>query len=80
MDFVAAYGERRIAVEVKAGRTAITRAARSFVDAYAPEALLIVSGDSTPETEHLGSTRVLKTRFADVSATLRQVLADEGSP
>jgi predicted AAA+ superfamily ATPase len=79
MDFVATYGERRIAVEVKAGRPAITRSARSFVDAYTPEALLIVSGESAPE-ERLGPTRILRTHFANVSATLRWVVANGGTP
>ena len=46
VDFVVTSGGTLVGVEVKAaelGRPVITRSARSFVDAYAPTALLVIN-------------------------------------
>jgi len=50
---------RLVAIEVRAGavRRRIPRSARSFVEAYSPEQLLIVHRGGADETT-LGSTRV----------------------
>ena len=76
MDFVLCFGERRIAVEVKAGgRPNLTRSARSFCDAYSPEALLMVTGTSVDE-ERLGPTRVLRPGFARLAATVATLVQE----
>lgn len=79
MDFVLARGERLVAVEVKAGRRAsLSRSARSFVDAYGPEALILVGGaDGHPEEERLGSTRVVRAELHEVAERVSEAV---GSP
>lgn len=60
VDFVVARGDVIVAVEVKAGgaRPAFPRAARSFIEAYRPQAFLMVqSGVSHRESE--GDTEIL---------------------
>ena len=59
VDFVLEHQGRLLACEAKAGavRPHISRSARSFVDAYAPKRLLVVSQSSHPE-QSLGQTRV----------------------
>lgn len=72
VDFVLAGPGRPLAVEVKASplaRPRIPRAARSFVDAYEPERLVIVNTGLEHE-EMLGQTRVIWTRPEAVRATL----------
>ena len=54
VDFVVRRGERLVAVEVKAGsmsRPRLSRAARSFVEAYQPELLAVVNGSLRLDTE-----------------------------
>lgn len=54
VDFVVAHGDRLVGVEVKAaalGRPTVPRAARSFVEAYQPDELLMVNTSLT----HLGA-------------------------
>lgn len=59
MDFVVEHQGRLLACEVKAGdsRGTLSRSARSFVEAYQPEELLLVNRRAFPETM-LGSIRV----------------------
>jgi predicted AAA+ superfamily ATPase len=60
VDFVIDTGARLIALEVKAGagtRPSVTRSTRSFVEAYRPHRLLIVSSAGF-ETERIGTTEV----------------------
>lgn len=68
VDFVVHRGEETVAVEVKAGRLSrprIPRAARSFVEAYRPRALLMVqSGLSHREREGETEVRWLPAREA----------------
>jgi predicted AAA+ superfamily ATPase len=60
VDFVIESGAGLIALEVKAGsitRPSIPRSARSFIEAYRPQRLLIVS-NSRFDPEHIGPTTV----------------------
>ena len=72
VDFVVARGDLTVAVEVKAGgaRPRFPRAARSFVEAYRPKALLMVqSGVSHQESE--GATEVTWLRPEEVAAAVK---------
>jgi len=54
VDFVVRRGGRLLAVEVKAGsmsRPRLSRAARSFIEAYRPELLAVVNGSLQLDTE-----------------------------
>ncbi len=60
VDFVIDTGASLIALEVKAGagaRPSVPRSTRSFVDAYRPHRLLVVSG-ATFEPQRIGPTEV----------------------
>ncbi|MEO1083032.1 MAG: ATP-binding protein [Acidobacteriota bacterium] len=72
IDFVVEHQGRRLAVEVKAGnpRGKITRGQRSFIEAYAPELLLIV-GAGGQEARHLDATRI---EFIEPVDVARRVL------
>lgn len=61
MDFVLVHGDRRIGVEVKAGRRVrISRSTRSFIDAYGPELVCLVGGiDVELRRERIGKTEVV---------------------
>ncbi len=65
MDFVVQRQGRLLACEVKAGdaRGKISRSARSFIEAYSPEILLITSREPHPATT-IGTTEV---RFVDLA-------------
>lgn len=54
VDFVVEHQGRLLAVEVKAGdaRRKLTRSARSFIDAYAPEQLLVVNATDAEPRRH----------------------------
>jgi hypothetical protein len=57
VDFVVEHRGQILAVEVKAGdpRGRVTRSSRSFIEAYEPLALLVVSTAPPGETEVLGA-------------------------
>lgn len=59
MDFVVEHQGRLLACEIKTGdaRATLSRSARSFVEAYQPEQLLIVNREVYPDVS-LGETRV----------------------
>lgn len=74
MDFVLTFGQRRIGIEVKSGgRALLSRSAHSFIDAYAPEAVLQPTGAGAPEAA-VGATRVMFPRFADLARTISGLL------
>jgi predicted AAA+ superfamily ATPase len=62
VDFVVEHRGRLLPIEVKTGglRGRLSRGIRSFIDAYAPETFLVVSGDE-PSERNVDKTRV---RFA----------------
>ncbi len=69
VDFIVEHQGRRLACEVKAGRTGprLARPARSFIDAYAPERFLQVGDDQHPD-QQLSTTRVQFIRMPDLAA------------
>lgn len=74
MDFVVARGDALVAVEVKAGgggRPLFPRAARSFVEAYRPRALLMVQGGVSHRRME-GATEVRWLPAAEVAAAIEQ--------
>jgi len=72
MDFVVTHQGRLLAIEVKLGdaRGRVTRSARSFVDAYQPDALLVANSERAPGTS-LGATRVRFVRPEDIAGEVR---------
>lgn len=81
MDFVVEHQGRLLACEVKAGgnRGGLSRSARSFLDAYQPEQLLVVNRRDTPEVE-IGSTRVRCLRAEELAGTVEAFLAVDRVP
>jgi predicted AAA+ superfamily ATPase len=80
IDFVLVSGDRRIGVEVKhGGRAALSRSTRSFIEAYAPEAVIqpAQSGTLGAAATREGATRVLFPRFEALADTVRAIV-DEG--
>jgi predicted AAA+ superfamily ATPase len=75
VDFVVSHRGRLIAVEVKAGavRHRLSRSLRSFVEAYSPERLVVVSQTSRPD-EELGRTRVQFLRAWELHGVVRELL------
>ena len=72
VDFVVPLPDRLVAIEVKAQamrRPRLPRAARSFIDAYQPERLVLVNLELEHE-EALGATRILWTRPWNLDAAL----------
>lgn len=72
---------RLLACEVKAGdsRAVVSRSARSFLDAYRPEQLLIVN--RTPWPERLeGATRVRFVRVSELAGAVEEFLSAERVP
>lgn len=56
VDFVLSFAQRKIGFEVKAGQAnKLSRSARSFIDAYSPEAFVLVTSD------HIASMKLEKT-------------------
>ena len=76
VDFVLVRGDRRVAVEVKAGaRTKLSRSARSFIEAYAPTHFVVLTGAAarhSAQREQLATTEV---RYVDL-ATLAPCVAE----
>ncbi len=74
VDFVVQLKGRLIACEAKAGdsRGRLTRSARSFVDAYAPERFLVVNQASHPE-QSFGATTVQFIRPWELHLVLREL-------
>jgi len=73
VDFVVARGDVTVAVEVKAGggRPRFPRAARSFVEAYRPRALLMIqSGQSHRQLE--GETDLRWLPVGEVASVIRE--------
>ena len=75
VDFVLARGGQRIAVEVKAGnRPRLTRASRSFIDAYAPSDFVVVTGISSRGEglpEEVDQTRIHPVGLVSLAKTIR---------
>lgn len=71
VDFVVARGDVTVAVEVKAGgaRPSFPRAARSFVEAYRPKALLMVQG-GVSQRESEGDTQVIWLQAEELAAAI----------
>jgi predicted AAA+ superfamily ATPase len=78
VDFVVEHQGRLLAVEVKGGesRGQVSRSARSFVEAYEPEHLLMVHRETWPETI-LGKTRVRFVRVEDLASLVEGFVGDE---
>jgi|GEM_PF-2871003 len=76
VDFVVEHQGRLMAVEAKLGnaRGRITRSARSFVEAYQPEHLLVVNEERAPRLS-LGSTGVRFVRPEDLGGAVRDFVA-----
>lgn len=81
MDFVVEHQGRLLACEVKAGdsRASLSRSARSFVDAYQPEQLLVVNRRAYPEMA-VGSTRVRFLRVEELAASVEAFLSADRVP
>ena len=78
LDFVLVSGKRCIGVEVKhGGRATLSRSTRSFIEAYAPEAVLQPFAAGGSETT-IEQTRVLFPRFDTLAATVRALVGEEG--
>jgi predicted AAA+ superfamily ATPase len=71
VDFVLRRNDALIAIEAKAGdaRGQVSRSARSFVEAYAPQQLLVVHGGEAGESQ-LGETRLRFLRLQDLGHAL----------
>lgn len=76
VDFVLQHREARLAIEVKAGdvRGNLSRAARSFIDAYAPQTLLVVNTATAPDRGH-GNTTIRFIHPIDLAEHLRSFLS-----
>ena len=74
VDFVLVGGDRLVGVEVKAsGPQRVSRSLRSFIDAYEPELMLLVSGDDAPRHEQrLGGTRVVHLPLVELERAIAQ--------
>jgi predicted AAA+ superfamily ATPase len=77
MDFVVQHQGRLLACEVKAGdaRGKISRSARSFVEAYSPEILLITSREPHPAIT-VGATEVLFVNLVDLGPAAEAFVKD----
>ena len=74
MDFVLVRGTRIVGVEVKAGvRPGLSRSAHSFVDAYQPEALVVVSSSSAPAAR-VGTTDIHLVSFAELATRVSAIV------
>ena len=76
VDFVVEHQGRLLAVEVKAGesRGSLSRSARSFIEAYAPEQLLVVNRAAGPEIS-VDTTRVRFVEVDELAGTVEAFLA-----
>jgi predicted AAA+ superfamily ATPase len=75
VDFVVEHQGRLLACEVKAGdaRGSVSRSLRSFVDAYAPERVLVVNRSAYPD-QKLGDTRIQFVRAWELHTVVRELL------
>ena len=76
VDFVVEHQGRLLGVEVKLGdvRNRVTRSARSFVEAYEPDLLLVVNEARGPDL-HLGRTAARFVRPEDLGHAVRAFVA-----
>lgn len=77
VDFVVAWGERLLAIEVKAsrlGRPAVPRSLRSFLDAYQPALALLVN-TGLDHRERVGATEIEWTLPLDLGRRVEDWLA-----
>lgn len=76
VDFVVEHQGRLLAVEVKAGesRGSVSRSARSFIEAYGPEQLLVVNRAAWPEVS-VDATRVRFVRVDELAGAVEAFLA-----
>lgn len=80
MDFVLVNGARLVAIEVKVGVPRLTRSARSFIDAYSPERLLIVSSDTGRDLpERVGETVVEVVPFTELGIVVAALTGARGA-
>jgi predicted AAA+ superfamily ATPase len=81
VDFVVEHQGRLLACEVKAGdsRGIFSRSARSFLEAYEPEQLLIVNRRNFPDVR-VGSTQVRFLRTEELSRAVEAFLATDRVP
>jgi hypothetical protein len=81
VDFVVEHQGRLLACEVKAGdsRGILSRSARSFLEAYEPEQLLIVNRRNFPDVR-VGSTQVRFLRTEELSRAVEAFLATDRVP
>ena len=79
VDFVIEHQGRILACEAKAGdaRGRLSRSVRSFIDAYAPERLLVVNRVSCPD-QHIGATRIQFLRPWELHHVVREALGGRG--
>lgn len=77
VDLVLARGPRLVGVELKAGaRPRLGRSARSFLDAYEPEAFVLAGlGVADRAEEQVGPTRVLTVPLPELAATVLALLS-----
>ncbi len=82
LDLVLSCGARLVGVEVKAGvAPGLTRSMQSFIDAYAPSDMLIVTDqDHRLEPPVLeGRTRVWRVGLVDLMWALTEITGEDGS-
>lgn len=81
VDFVVEHQGRLLACEVKAGdsRGSLSRSARSFIDAYQPEQLLIVNRQQYPGMT-VGSTRIRFLGVEELSGVVEAFLVADRVP
>ena len=86
IDFVVEHRGRRLAFEVKAGdpRGKVSRGARSFIEAYEPETLVIIhlakDGREADESrEQIGETRVRTVALEDLDAWLGDLMENSSA-
>lgn len=81
VDFVISRGDTLAGIEVKAGhlgRPRLTRAVRSFIEAYRPRSFLFVSAD-LEHSESVGTTRVEWVTPASLASAVEALLAPGNS-
>lgn len=76
MDFVLVRGDGVVGVEVKAGRSTVSRSVRSFCEAYAPRAIILVGADDGAVLPAaIGSTRLIPSTFAGLAEAVQEAFA-----
>ena len=81
VDFVVEHQGRLLACEVKAGdsRGILSRSARSFIEAYQPEQLLVVNRRDLPKSD-VGPTRVRFLRAEELAGAVETFLTADRVP